>query len=108
MAREIIRLYLLFTSIIKLALSFVSATCVIFFLSRGLDMFVVSLINLVFFLVLFICEIPTGVIADIFGRKMSFVLSCFLSSASMFIYASSYSLVTFILAAIVSALGVAF
>jgi len=108
MAEKTVKLYLFFTSLTKLGISFVLATYVVFLLSRGLNLFEVNLVNFVFVAVLFICEVPTGVIADIFGRKLSFVISCFLSSLGTIIYAFSNSLGSFILAEAILAVGIAF
>ncbi len=108
MPKQTIRLYLLFTLMIKLGISFVSATYVIFLISRGLNLFEVNLVNAIFFVTLFLCEIPTGVIADTFGRKISFVISCFLVSFGMFIYAVSHSFWGFALAEATAAVGATF
>jgi len=108
MPKHTIRLYLLFTLVTKLGISFVSATYVIFLISRGLSLFEVNLVNFVFFTTLFLCEIPTGAVADVFGRKTSFVISCFLFSVGMFIYAASRSFWGFALAEATAALGATF
>ena len=61
--------------------------------------------NFVFFTTLFLFEVPTGVVADVFGRKISFVCSCFLFSLGMFIYGASYSFWGFALAEATAAVG---
>ena len=108
MPKRTIRLYLLFTAITNLGMSFIMATYAMFLISRGLNLFEVNLVNFVFFTTLFLCEIPTGVFADVFGRKPSFVVSCFLLSLSMFIYALSSSFLGFVLAEIIGAIGTTF
>ncbi|MBI5732888.1 MFS transporter [Candidatus Jorgensenbacteria bacterium] len=108
MAQRTIRLYLLLTLLTKLGGSFISATYVMFLISRGLNLFEVNLVNLIFFTTLFLSEIPTGAAADVFGRKTSFVISCFLYSAGMFIYAISYSFWGFALAEAAAAIGATF
>ncbi len=47
--------------------------------------------------IVFIFEIPTGVIADVFGRKISYVCSCFLMTLSLLIYAVSDSFSVFLI-----------
>ena len=64
----------------------ISAIYVTFLIKNGLSLLEVNLVNMSFFLTLFICEIPTGAFADIFGRKKSFVLACVLMCLSMFVY----------------------
>ncbi len=108
MSKYTIGVYLLLALIKGLAISFISATYVVFLTSRGMNLFEVSLINFVFFATLFFCEVPTGVVADNIGRKTSFVISCFLLSLSMFIYAAMYSFWGFAFAEVVAALGFTF
>lgn len=108
MIKQTIRFYLLFTLVTKLGISFISATYVIFLISRGLNLFEVNLVNFVFFTTLFLCEVPTGAVADVFGRKTSFVISCFLFAGGMFLYAASHSFWEFALAEAVSAVGATF
>jgi len=86
-------------------MAIISAVYVNFLLHNGLNYFAVNLINAVFFLTLFICEIPTGAFADIFGRKTSFVLACAMSSISLFVYGSSHTIWGFILAEILAAIS---
>ena len=84
-----------------------SAVYTTFLMNNGLNLFQVNLVNAVFFTTLFLCEIPTGVFADVFGRKSSYVASAALLSLSMFVYGSSHSLVGFLSAEIIAALGIA-
>jgi len=105
MIKRTIFIYLLFTLISKFAISFIAATYVIFLMSHGLDIFEVSLVNSIFYFTLFVCEIPTGAFADIFGRKKSYALSYFLLAASLFTYSVSSSFWGFIGAEILGALG---
>ncbi|MCX6718781.1 MAG: MFS transporter [Candidatus Taylorbacteria bacterium] len=77
-------------------------------MKHGLNLFEVNLVNTSFFITLFVCEIPTGAFADIFGRKASFVLACALISVSMFVYGSSSNLWGFVLAEVICAIGFTF
>ncbi len=77
-------------------------------MKNGLNLLEVNLVNMVFFLTLFICEIPTGAFADIFGRKASFVLACALMCLSMFIYGSSHTFAGFVVAEVVAAIAATF
>lgn len=105
MVKQTIYIYLFFTVLFNMAISFIGATYVMFLLSHGLNLFEVGLVNAVFFTTLIICEIPTGIFADIFGRKVSYVLSYFLLSLSMFVYAGSGSFFWFAVAEAIGAIG---
>jgi MFS family permease len=100
-----IHCYLALTLITKFGISFTFATYVMFLISKGLNLLEVNLVNLVFFTTSFLCEIPTGAVADVFGRKTSFVCSCFLFAIGMFIYAASSSFWGFALAEMTAAVG---
>lgn len=86
----------------------ISAVYVTFLMKNGLNLFAVNVVNAVFFLTLFICELPTGAFADIFGRKASFVTSAVLLSLSMFVYGSSHTFAGFVCAEIIGAVGMTF
>lgn len=55
----------------------------------------------------FVLEIPTGVIADRFGRKSSIILGCFTSFVSFLIYGLFPNFVIFLIAEFLAALGIA-
>lgn len=107
--RGIIRQYL-FLSFLSNAggIQIISAIYVTFLMKNGLNLLETNLVNAVFFFTLFICEIPTGAFADIFGRKTSFVAACGLIAGSMLIYGNSHTLTGFICAEIIAAIGYTF
>jgi MFS family permease len=106
MQNKIVRQYYVLSLLFSIGgNSLTCAVYVTFLMSNGLNLLQVNLINAVFFFTLFVCEIPTGAYADIFGRKSSFVLACALMSASMFVYGSSHTFVGFIIAEILAAIG---
>ena len=72
---------------------------------HGLDVFWRNIVNTIFYVTLFICEIPTGAFADIFGRKTSYAMSYFILSASMFVYGLSSTFAGFVAAEILGAIG---
>ena len=51
-------------------------------LSCGLDLFEINLVLAVYLLTTFVFDIPTGAVADRFGRKTSFVLACVVRAGS--------------------------
>lgn len=109
MQSKIIRQYYTLSCLFNTGgMSIISAIYVTFLIHNGLNLFQVNLVNAIFFATLFICEIPTGAFADIFGRKKSFVIACGLMSISMLIYGSSHTFGGFVLAEIVGAIGLTF
>lgn len=100
--------YLVLVGMWKFGISFIAAMYVTFLISKGLNLFEVNLVNFIFFTTLFICEIPTGAFADVFGRKASFVTSCFLFSFGMLAYFMSDSFWEFAVAEAISAVGATF
>ncbi len=89
-------------------MNMIATTYVLFLLGKGLNLFEVNLVNTVFFVTLFVCEIPTGAFADVFGRKKSYVLSCFLLALGMMVYAISDTFWEFACAEMISAIGMTF
>ncbi len=89
-------------------LQIISAIYVTFLMRNGLNLFEVNVVNASFFLTLFLCEIPTGAFADIFGRKTSFVFACLLMCVSMFVYGNSRTLFGFICAEVLAGIGLTF
>lgn len=106
--KETVRHYLLLRGVSTFGMAIFSAVYVTFLMAKGLNLLQVNLVNFVFFTTLFIFEIPTGAFADIFGRKLSFVLSCGLWSLSMLVYGMSHSFWGFALAEAIGAVGSTF
>lgn len=104
--KKIINLYLVLSTFKTFAVSLFVATCVIFFMQRGINLFEVSIIHLALYGSIFLFEIPTGIISDVFSRKMSFVCSCFLTSIGMLVFAFANTLEYFVIAAIIYGIGV--
>jgi MFS family permease len=107
-AKKTVGYYLMLRTVSAFGISLIAATYVTFLIGKGLNLFQVNLVNFVFFWTLFVFEIPTGAFADVFGRKLSFVLSCILFSGGMFLYAAAHSFWGFALAEAVSAVGATF
>ncbi len=108
MIRKTIIQYLVLTTLFQGATGGFAAVYATFLLSHGLNLFQVNLVNTVFFATMFICEIPTGAFADIFGRKMSFVMSCFIVSFGCFIYGMSTTIFGFMAAEMICGIGLTF
>ncbi len=74
MSPRIIRTYLLITGLFNLAASLIWGVDTLFKLDAGLDIFQVMLTNAAFTLGMVVFEIPTGVVADTLGRRVSLLL----------------------------------
>jgi len=109
MQKKIIYQYYILSCLFSAAgTQIISAIYVTFLIKNGLNLLEVNLVNMTFFLTLFICEIPTGAFADIFGRKTSFVLACGLMGLSMFVYGASHTFVGFIIAEVIGGIAATF
>ena len=74
MSARIIRTYLLITGLFNLAMSLIWGIDTLFKLHAGLDIFQVMMTNAAFTLGNVLFEIPTGVVADTVGRRVSLLL----------------------------------
>ncbi|MBI5254739.1 MFS transporter [Candidatus Falkowbacteria bacterium] len=102
------RNYLLFTICEEIPHALVFPVYVIFLVDNGMTMAQVGIINFVFMLAIFAFEIPTGVIADYFGRKISVLTGLFFHALSTLIYFASYGMFGFIIAELTCAVGSCF
>ncbi len=109
MVNSSIRLYLVLGSMLQFFRYGLIASMYSVYLKRaGLDLFEMNLVNVAFYVTMFIFEIPTGAFADVFGRKLSFVASCFIWSASNIIYGLGSSFESFVVAEVIGAIGATF
>ncbi|MBP6885827.1 MAG: MFS transporter [Candidatus Pacebacteria bacterium] len=106
--RETIRHYLVLRAVSKFGMAFTNAYYVTFLMARGLNLLEVNLVNFSFFTTLFLCEIPTGAFADVFGRKRSYVLSCALVAAGMVTYGCATSFWGYVAAEVIIGIGLTF
>ena len=77
-ARDVQRTYLTLTLLTTLAASFIWGVNTLFLLKAGLDIFHVMLVNAAFSFAEFVFEVPTGVVADTLGRRVS-LLFCLIT-----------------------------
>jgi MFS family permease len=73
--KRIIRTYLVITALFTLSASLIWGINTLFLLDAGLDIFEVFVANAAFTAAMALFEIPTGVVADTRGRRISFLLS---------------------------------
>src|SRR5438093_7694840 len=82
--------YLLFGSY-SLAQFFLAPVYPLFLLSRGLDFLQINLILAIYLITIFVFEVPTGALADVAGRRFSFVLGCATRTAAFVLYSRARS-----------------
>ncbi|MEB4780380.1 MFS transporter [Paenibacillus jamilae] len=72
-------------------------TLILFLLAKGLSLQSANFLLVVFFVSIFLFEIPTGAIADKYGRKISVVLGlcCFLVYSVVFVWTDHIGLLVF-------------
>ncbi len=76
---------------------FIAPIRIIYLLSFGLSYAEIAIIEMIAVIVTLILEIPTGIFADLFGRKIAMIIAYFLSVAAFFLMSSGSNLSTFIL-----------
>jgi len=77
----------------------------LFLLSRGLDLLEINLVLATYLITAFVFEVPTGAIADLAGRRLSFVLSCGLRAGAFALYAFAHSFGDCLVAEFIDAVG---
>lgn len=89
-------------------LGFFSAVLVPFFTEwGGITLFQVQLLQSWFMLWIFLLEVPTGAIADFFGRKYSIALGAFVTAVGALVYGSAPRFELFLLGEFLMAMGFA-
>jgi MFS family permease len=99
------RTYYVVFGLYNVSWSFLGPVYAWFLLSRGLDLFEVNLVFATYLITAFLFEVPTGAVADLCGRKISFVLSCAVRSSAFALYALSATLPEFLFAEFIDAIG---
>jgi MFS family permease len=103
MTKKIIRSYAIFMLLEGVAVSFFFGTYSLFLVEKGLSLAEVNIVNASFMIAVFLFEIPTGTIADFFGRKRSVIIGLLIYSFSFLLYFFSDNLWQFLLAEIIGA-----
>ena len=85
-AKRIIRTYLGVAATTTLAQSLIWGVNTLFLLSVGLDIFQVMLVNAAYTVAQVIFEVPTGVVADTIGRRVSYLLAVGVILVSTLLY----------------------
>ena len=111
-ARRVLSTYFLVAGFYTLAAALIWGVNTLFLLDAGLDIFEVFLANAAFTAGSVLFEIPTGVVADSKGRRLSFLISVVILIATTLAYVAvaewGGGLVAFALVSIVMGLGFTF
>jgi MFS family permease len=110
--RRVIRTYLTITALFTLSASLIWGINTLFLLEAGLSIFEVFVANAAFTAAMALFEVPTGVVADTRGRRISFLLSEATLAVGTLAYvavaAAGGGVVWFSLAGIILGLGYTF
>lgn len=104
-SKNIIRLYL-----VKISKWFnlVMPVIVLFYQDNGMGMQEIFTLKAIYSVAVVIMEIPSGYMADVWGRKKTLILGSILGSAGFFIYSFSFGFWAFVAAEIVLGIGHSF
>lgn len=108
MVNRVLWQYYVLAVLLTLGPSFSMAMYANYLRQHGLDLFQANLVNVVFFTTLLIFEIPTGIFADIWGRKVSYIVACLLSALGAIVYGFSSQMWQFMVAEFILAFALTF
>lgn len=91
-ADSVIKTYLITSGLYTLATAMIWGVNTLFLLDAGLDIFQIMLINSLYSIGQVLFEIPTGVIADTLGRRISFLSGIAILMVSTLLYLGSATL----------------
>ena len=111
-SRRVVTTYVTTNALFTLSTSLIWSINTLFLLSAGLSLPMVFVVNASYTAAQMICEIPTGVIADTLGRKVSFLLAIATLAVSTVIYVLSaqlhWGVPGFVLGSVIIGLGYTF
>jgi len=111
-SRRVIATYVTTGALFTLSTSLIWSINTLFLLSAGLSLPMVFVVNASYTAAQMFCQVPTGVIADALGRKVSFLLSVAILLVSTLIYVLSaqlhWGISGFVLGSVLIGLGFTF
>ncbi len=87
------------------AFAIIAPIYVLFLRHSGLSVKEVSIVSATFMISVFLLEVPTGIIADLYGRKISTIVGWVFRALSFFVYYLANSFYIFLLAEVIGAIG---
>ncbi len=106
MIKKIIFFYYGLSFVSSLSMAFFFPIYTLYLQAGGLNRWEINLVNACFMAGCFLLEIPTGTVADRYGRKISLIISFFTTAVACLFYFRARSMAMFVLAELVAALGV--
>jgi MFS family permease len=101
--------YFVYTALKGLSFGLVTATWVIYLQwQHGLNLTQVTLVDIAFWIAATLSELPTGIVADRYGRKTSLVVGVAMMAASILVWAVAPNVLIIILAYASLAIGATF
>ena len=108
MTKKTINHFLVYLAIDSFFHSMMWVTYTLFLKEHGLSYLQMGIVNACFMFCVFLFEMPTGIFADIFGRKYSLVIGNLVFSIAFVVYYFSTTFWGFIIAEIIAAISVTF
>jgi MFS family permease len=102
------RSYYVLSGSYNLAQFFIAPIYPLFLLSRGLDLFQINAVLATYGITVVLFEVPTGALADVAGRRLSFVLGCAIRTGAYLLYTRTRSFQDCIGAEFLDAIGTTF
>ncbi len=100
--------YFLFTALYDLGLSFTIVSYGPYLIRLGLSPSQMGQVNLWFWVTILLCELPTGLFADRFGRALSVRVGVTVTGLSALLYATATGFITAVLYEMLIGVGMAF
>ena len=101
-------IYKLYTYYFLSRLNLWAPVFILYLLDRGFSMTQITSLDAIFWLIMVLFEIPTGAVADKWGKKQSLILSCLLIAVGLFIFGLAKTYVIVLIAYLLWAVGVTF
>ncbi len=106
--KKIIRTYIIIMVIFTMGNSIFAPIFIPYMTGKGMSTFEANFVMSVIMFTIFIFEIPTGVLSDLFGRKKSFAISLILMIIAKLVFLLSFNLLGFCIGAIIDGVAFAF
>jgi len=97
--------YYSLSGLYQLSSWFMAPVYPLFLLSRGLDVLEASSVLAIYLVTIFLFEVPTGAIADVFGRRVSFLASCAIRFVAFLLYSQAEGFADCVFAEILDGFG---
>ncbi|PIY34804.1 MAG: hypothetical protein COZ04_05825, partial [Candidatus Aenigmarchaeota archaeon CG_4_10_14_3_um_filter_37_21] len=88
--------------------NFIEAIYMLFLLSIGLNYVQILMTQAIFAFIMFLSQIPAGILSDLWSRKKVIILGSFIGIISAFVYANSTSFIQVVIAEALIALAITF